>query len=278
MLLSNDTRRRGNFILTSMGLRRKGFFTPYDFLEDASWDQEPYEEVMSLFASRLERFRDFLGKIGANSVSYQRIAAEPGLPAWDTRFFSRLDGAALYTAMTEFRPERVVEIGSGHSTHFMARAIEDHDLGTWITCIDPAPRTSLAQLPVLQKRRVLDLSDVALFAELDPGDVVFVDSSHILQQGFDVDIILNRILPVLASGVIIHFHDIFLPYGYRSPWQSHRFNEQGALIGWLLTGKLDPLFASYYMWKDHSQAIDAACPDFPLNTSGNGGSLWLRVT
>ncbi len=277
--LFNETlRRRGNFILTSLGLREKGFYTPYNYLDTVDWAQQPYPAITRVFGENLAAFYDFLDTISSNEAALTKIASTPGQPAWNTRFISALDGAAIYSGIAKFRPSKIIEIGSGTSTHFMMRAIQDHALTTEVTCIDPAPRADITALDVVFHRRVLSPDDVGMFERLGAGDVLFVDSSHILQQGFDVDIILNRILPVLRPGVIVHFHDIFLPYGYQTPWQIHRFNEQTALVSWLITGKLRPLFASYFMWRDHSDAVRNCCPQLFLGGAGNGGTVWLEIT
>ncbi|MEM9435007.1 MAG: class I SAM-dependent methyltransferase [Pseudomonadota bacterium] len=273
-----SVRRRANFILTSLGLRLKGFYTPYDYLGQISWEQMPYDAVAEIFGAHAGSFYRFLDDISANEKWFLQIEGEHTLPDWRTRYISRLDGAAIYTGVSSFKPRKILEIGSGNSTHFMVRAIHDHKLATKITCIDPAPREDISFLGVEFLERTLSPSDAPLCAQLQPGDILFVDSSHILQQGFDVDIILNRILPLLKTGVYIHFHDIFLPYGYQSPWQCTRFNEQTALIPWLVTGRLEPVFASYFMWRDHAEAVRATCPNFQLYDEGNGGSLWLKVT
>src|SRR3546814_9518362 len=85
------------------------------------------------------------------------------------------------------------------STRFLCRAVADAGLGTEITAIDPAPRASLAGLPVQFVPAVMQTADPAVFAALQPGDVLFIDSSHILMPGTDVDWLFNRIPPALRS-------------------------------------------------------------------------------
>jgi hypothetical protein len=125
--------------------------------------------------------------------------------------------------------------------------------------------------------RALDHDHIESIKTLEANDILFVDSSHILQPEFDVDIILNRILPELRRGVIVHFHDIFLPFPYPPSWTPYRFNEQNALIPWLLSQRLDPVFASHYIWRNMNPQLRAISRRFPLDTADNGGSLWTRV-
>lgn len=276
MNLAVTAKRRANFILTSLNLRHKGFFTPYDYLRDAQWDVEPYPHILADFQSKTQNFMAFLACIADNEPYFAAMAADKTGPSWTSGFLSRLDAAAIYTGITHFKPARIIEIGSGNSTHFMARAISDHALDTKLTCIDPKPRVTLENLPVTFINHVLMPSHIDLFSRLEPDDVVFIDSSHIVQQGMDVDILFNRIFPILKSGVIVHLHDIFLPYGYPDHWEPYRFNEQLALMGWLTSGYFETLFPSHFVWRNLRDALRAICPGFCLDTPENGGTLWLR--
>ncbi len=275
-MLKSNLRNRANFLLTALGVRNKGFFTPYDYLSTISGVAEPYPDVAALFDRHQDNFKDFLQAIDTNEERF--LASDQGTPAinWESRFISRLDGATIYTAITRFRPRKIIEIGSGNSTFFMCRAIADLKLEASVRCIDPAPRIDIEELDVEIVRRTLRSSDVDLTDTLRPDDILFVDSSHILQEGFDLDIILNRILPRLSPGVIVHFHDIFLPYPYPPHWANYKFNEQGALVGWLLSDRFAPVFASHYVWRKMKAELRAICTRFPLDTEFNGGSLWLR--
>ncbi len=273
----SNIRMRANQLLSAVGVREKGFYTPYDYLDSVAWETSDYSEVRPFFRAAESHFRDFLGQIDENGPVFAAIRGDdPATPVWTSRFLSRLDAAAIYTFITAFRPKRVIEVGCGNSTLFMARAVRDHGLATRITCIDPAPRVPIDGLAVEFERRVLSPDDVAVFAALDAGDLVFIDSSHILQQGFDVDIILNRVLPSLKPGVLIHFHDIFLPYGYPRHWEGLRFNEQCALIPWIICGSLSPVFASHYVLRDMAPDLRRVSQEFPLWRNAAGGSLFLR--
>ena len=84
-------------------------------------------------------------------------------------------------------PGRIVEIGSGHSTRFMAQAVRDGGLPTRITCIDPAPRATLRKLAVEHRQALLRDADPGEFEALAAGDILFIDSSHIAMPGSDVD-------------------------------------------------------------------------------------------
>lgn len=275
--IKSDVFRRANFLLTALGLRKKGFYTPYNYLNMVPATSAPYPEVFD----HLDRFRSsyetILAILGSHEAYYLNTHKGAITPNWHSDYLSPLDAAGIYSFVAHYKPSRIIEIGSGNSTFFMARAVADHGLDTRITCIDPQPRVAISSLPVDIQRRALSIADIAQLSRLAAGDFLFVDSSHYLQPNFDVDIIFNRVLPRLKPGVIVHFHDIFLPFGYPSSWHHHRFNEQIGLIGWLLTGKLEPIFASHYIWREMQPQLTGACKSFAINTPANGGSLWVRV-
>src|SRR5258706_15196035 len=115
-------------------------------------------------------------------------------------------------------PQRIVEVGSGHSTRFMARAVADGKLGTRITAIDPAPRASLEGLNVRWLKHPVQPAEAALFEQLEERDILFIDSSHQLKPGSDVEFLLERVLPRIAKGVRVTFPAIFMPIPTLTPW------------------------------------------------------------
>ncbi len=147
-----------------------------------------------------------------------------------------------------------MEIGSGHSTRFLCRAVADGGLETAITAIDPAPRADLADLPLTLRRETLPLDDLAPFEDLQSGDFLLIDSSHILMPGSDVDFLLCRVLPLLPAGAWVQFHDIFLPEDYPGSWAWRGYNEQLGLVPLLQGGGWRVRFASHYV----STAMEAA--------------------
>jgi hypothetical protein len=116
---------------------------------------------------------------------------------------------------------------------------------------------------------------LAPFARLAAGDILFIDSSHILMPGTDVDFLLNEVLPTLPAGVLLHLHDIFLPDDYPASWGWRGYNEQAAIAA-LLDGRWEPLFASRYVVTRLSSLIrDGVIPQLPLLPGAFETSLWL---
>jgi len=140
--------------------------------------------------------------------------AESTEPRWINVWLPGLDAAALYAILRRLRPKRYFEVGSGHSTAFARRAIRDGDLATEIVSIDPAPRRAVESICDRVIREPLESISLELFDELEPGDVLFVDSSHYCFMNSDATVVFLEILPRLRSGVWVQLHDIFLPYDY----------------------------------------------------------------
>lgn len=261
-------------LATLLAGQPQGFFTPYRY---AAQVRPPgaYPAVEEAFRAAEPDFAKVLDLIDAHGPRLAGFDGPPPEPRWGQTWFPRLDGAAAYALVREQAPRQIVEVGSGHSTRMLARAAADAGQGTRITCIDPAPRAALKGLEVDWVRRILCPDDLALFEALGPGDVAFFDSSHILWPGSDVDMILNRILPVLAPGVMVHVHDVLLPDPYPEQWAWRGYTEQIGLAGWILSGAFAPVFSSAYALSRMDADSRPAVAALPLAKGALETSLWL---
>ncbi|HWI38869.1 MAG TPA: class I SAM-dependent methyltransferase [Burkholderiales bacterium] len=194
----------------------------------------------------------------------------PPQPRWNQDWFPRLDAAAAYAIVRKTKPRRIVEVGSGHSTRFLARAIADGALATRITCIDPEPRATIAGLDVDYLRSPVQSAPLGVF-DLHGGDILFIDSSHQVKPGSDLDFLLNRVLPRLPRGVRVHFHDIFLPDPYPPMWAWRRYNEQDALAR-LLEDGYAPEFSSHQAKK---AGLNGVLARLPLPPGALESSFWV---
>lgn len=148
----------------------------------------------------------------------------------DNSWFAWGDGLFLHLMLRYARPRRVVEVGSGFSSLVLLDTSERFfDNRVRLTFIEPNAerlrsrlRPGDAVLARVVERRVQDV-DLALFRELTAGDILFVDSSHVSKVGSDVNRLLFAVLPELAPGVLVHFHDI--PYPFEDPreWIEYGF-------------------------------------------------------
>ena len=205
-----------------------------------------------------------------------RTTATAPAPRWGQGWFPALDAAVAYTMVRRHQPRRIVEIGSGHSTRFLAQAVADGQLDTEILCIDPAPR---APLPPVVTHRAAPLQSTELdwVDDLNTGDVLFIDSSHVAMPATDVDLLFAEILPRLPAGTLVHIHDIFLPDDYPADWHWRGYNESlpaAMLVG---LGGFRPLFASHYAATRLAPALAASViADLPRPIQAPDTSLWLE--
>lgn len=201
-----------------------------------------HQEINQLLEGRRDSYQALLQQC----LNYQdQLAAIPRhttdsvMPHWHNPMFSGMDAVILYCALAIYRPQRYIEIGSGHSTRFARLSVTTNQLSTQIISIDPRPRAQIAALVDEHIRQPLEETDLSIFTTLEPGDILFVDNSHRLFMNSDTCVVFLEILPRLKPGVIIHFHDITLPFDYPPQWQARYYSEQYMLAVQLLAGWRD---------------------------------------
>jgi hypothetical protein len=201
--------------------------------------------------------------------------------------FASIDGEALYCFVRHFQPRRIIEIGSGNSTLLTAQAIRRNreltaDYSCDYTVIDPFPNRAIrGGLNGLSRIIADPVQRVPLdtFRELQSGDILFIDSSHVLKIGSDVHFEFLELLPRLNPGVIIHVHDIFLPAEYPRWWVMKEFRfwtEQYLLQAFLaFNTAFEILFATSYLHMQHPDRLEAAFASYS-RTKVWPGSFWMR--
>lgn len=260
---------------TILGLKARGFFIPYRYADSVA--EQGYPALRPHFEAAEPDFNQVLSRIDEHGDPLRRILAGEGPARFDQDWFPRLDAAAAYAIVRRERPSRIVEIGSGHSTRFMARAVSDGALETRIICIDPAPRAPLRHLGIEHVPALLRDADPLVFELLGARDILFIDSSHIAIPGTDVDRLFLDVLPRLANGVLVHVHDITLPDGYPEEWAWRGYNEQ-LLVGALLQGGgYELLFASHFVQSTLRSALArGVLAEIPISPGAHETSLWMR--
>jgi hypothetical protein len=183
------------------------------------------------------------------SVYADDLAAIPRDASWDTLhwtngYISGLDGAAIYGLIRSRRPARYIEVGSGFSTMFAARARDDGRLSMNITSIDPHPRTAVDSLCDRVVRQPLESADLGLFRELSAGDMVFMDGSHRVFMNSDAVAFFLDVLPELPDGVIVGIDDMLLPADYFPDWADRYYSEQYLLVLTVKRGPAPPIRAA----------------------------------
>jgi len=201
---------------------------------------------------------------------------------YENDWYSYADGIILYSMIRYLTPQRIIEIGSGFSSAVMLDTNElffDNQIN--LTFIEPYPErlysllndNDIKQTSILQSD--IQLVNLDNFKKLHAGDILFVDSSHVVKTGSDVNYILFEILPLLNSGVLIHFHDVFYPFEYPKEWvlEGRNWNEDYFLKAFLINNsKFEIRLFADYIQKLHREAFMS----MPLSLKSTGQNLWIE--
>jgi hypothetical protein len=198
--------------------------------------------------------------------------------------YSYTDAIMLYSIIRHFKPANIVEIGSGFSS-CATLDINELFFSNRINCtfIEPYPEllNSLIRKEDQSENKIIvskvQETDIEIYTSLNANDILFIDSSHIMKMGSDLQYILFNILPKLKEGVIIHFHDIFYPFEYPKKWITENFyawNEIYVLRAFLTNNNaMEILIFNHYLTIVHKKWFEE---NMPLCLNNPGGSLWLR--
>lgn len=240
-------------------------------------NEEGQINLLSRFSSE---FKEEYEKLPRNrtSVPYQYYVNNGAVKS--------VDGEILYCIIRYFKPRKIFEIGSGYSTYLSAQAIlknkEDNGHECELIAVEPYPNDVLkAGFPGLSKLISTKIQDIPLseFGKLKENDILFIDSSHVLKIGSDVQYEYLEILPRLSKGTIVHVHDIFLPAEYPKEWvlKDYRFwTEQYLLQAFLAFNEsFEVLWAGSYMHLKYPNKLEEAFSSYKRDERWPG-SFWMR--
>ena len=227
-----------------------------------------------------------------HTVSHEPAHQRPTAPHWNNIWFSVLDAASLMGFLLSRRPKRYMEIGSGNSTKFARHSTQAGQLPTTITSVDPQPRAEIDAICDRVIRKPLEECDVAIFDELDAGDILSFDGSHRVFTNSDVTVFFFEVLPRLKPGILVHIHDIFLPADYTPAWNKRFYSEQYLLGAMLLCGAppFRVILPNYFVCTDEALServlrifqAEAGGRDIPFRYPNRaalpGVSFWLQTT
>ncbi len=204
---------------------------------------------------------------------YNRATADQWGPG-----FGAIESQVLHCVMRSFAPRRIIEIGSGVSTACMSESVrmneQDGKPRSEITCIEPFPRPVFSSLRgVRHIKQLCQQVPLSLYRELESGDLLFIDSSHAVKTGSDVVKIYLEIIPNLAPGVIIHIHDVYLPYVYPRDALTHVFGwQEMAMLAALLTNndRLSVLTCLSALHYDCAAALQEVLSDYRPQANDHG--------
>jgi Methyltransferase domain len=202
-------------------------------------------------------------------------------PNWDNGMLPALDAIALYSLLALREPSLYIEVGSGNSTKFARRAVDDQQLATKVVSVDPHPRAECDRICDEIIREPFERIDLGLFDRVGPGDVVFLDGSHRCFTNSDATVFFIDVMPFLPSGALVHIHDIWLPDDYPPAWNDRYYSEQYPLATWLLAGgsTYEVLLPNHFISQDpelHGILEPIWSDPHMAGAETHGCSFWLR--
>ena len=299
-MLAPLQRRVVNHLLTNFSFwqRRGVHIVPNHFyqpipdtrtLKDELWDER---SALAGLRMNLGRQLELLAHFAAEfKGEYEALPRERTAVAHqyfvNNKAFESVDAEILYCMIRHFKPRRIFEIGSGNTTYLSAQAVLKNEAESGKACdlvaFEPYPNEVLrAGFPGLSRLVETRAQDIPLekFAELDEGDILFIDSSHVLKIGSDVQRLYLEILPRLNKGVLVHVHDIFLPAEYPREWvvgEHYFWNEQYLLQAFLAFNYTFKIrWAASYMHLSHPDQLAAAFNSYDRSTTWPG-SFWMST-
>lgn len=262
-------------------VRTRGRWDRPSSMAGVSWDLAAMEERLSrLLAAHGGELGDLPPFEEAKALGYG-----PG--------FTRLDAQLLYLIVRELKPGRLLEVGSGLSTYYAARALErnrEEGAPGRITCIDPYSGDRVRDLPGVEvvRREVQDVTP-GEFRVLEEGDVLFIDSTHVVKVGGDVAHLYLEVVPSLAPGVVIHSHDIHFPRNTPHPAEAYvldakwpRYWTEAMLLQAFLAfnREFEILLSASILRHEDEDLLERTVPGYrpvvPRDFDTHAGSLWYR--
>jgi hypothetical protein len=266
------------------------FYSPFPDLADyhrrAPSLRDPHRELVGVDLREAEQLalvdvlaRELAGG-GCDLVEHEERGGERRY--WlDNPAYAHGDGVVLHAMLRHLRPGRVVEVGSGYSSALILDTVERWLPGTAVAFVEPHPelveglmRADDARRVTIHRRPVQDV-EPAVFATLEPGDVLFIDSTHVVKAGSDVNHLFFEVLPRLQTGVWVHLHDIFFPFEYPEAWvrEGRAWHEAYLLRAFL---SYNPAFVIRWfqdmLWARHRSALER----LPWVDKNPGANIWLE--
>lgn len=230
-----------------------------------------YEENMNLMTEITSKYIDDWNPLDYdNSINFCKN------PKYNVSY-PEYDAFILYCLIRHFKPKNIIEIGSGMSTRVMIDAMTIENIHINITCIDKYTtddiKNNLRKLNINFIDEDIISTDLSIFNTLGENDICFIDSSHVLKNYGDVELEYLNILPSLNKNVIVHIHDIFLPYNYPVMW----------ILDWKCVLTEQQLLGAYL--HNNSKVEILSANNYNSNNNKNipdkieykhGGSLWFK--
>ena len=250
-------------------------------------NDHPHARLLNLIKDNLSTYNQILKKTldykdAFSGITEDKMTKNDIDPGWNNNYLPGLDIIILYSLLSQLKPSKYLEVGSGTSTKVAYKARKENSLNYEIISIDPSPRKNISKVADKIYQQNVQEMNSGMAQTLEKDDVLFFDGTHLLFPNSDVMWFFLEILPNLKKGVVVHLHDVYLPYDYPDFMLKRYYNEQYVLATLLLNNpeKYEILSPNYFIYSDKAlhHLLD---PIWELETLKNveqhGGSFWLRV-
>jgi hypothetical protein len=262
-------------------LLRRHFYSPVPQLEELPPDTFQRRSPLPGIAWDMDRYQSLLRDLAPLLTEF---TPPPGF-FWDNPMYGPVESEILYALVRRHKPNRIVELGSGFSSLIIAagcRKNASEGEHCRYVAFDPFARDFVKEgIDGMDSLGAVGATEVRQeeFEALAESDILFIDTTHTVKVGGDVNRVLLEVLPKLASGVLVHVHDIFLPYEYpREFFEKQLFWQEQYLLQGLLAENpsLEVLFPAYAVVRERPDLIKAL---IPMHERPSGpGAFWIRRT
>jgi len=260
---------------------------PVDMKPRYGYGLPPHKQLYDIIDAERNTYRVLIDAALSNQNEIAEIqdsskVTDSKLPGWNNGFLPGLDIIAIYTMISFYKPKRYVEVGSGNSTKVAFKVKQEQHNSLEITSIDPMPRAEIDQLADVVIRKPFEDIDYQKVLNLEAGDILFIDNSHRILPNSDSMVFYMEIFPQLNKGVIVHIHDIYLPYDYPQFMCDRFYTEQYGLAMYVMANpkRYKTIFPCYFVSEDEELAKQLEPiwnHDNLKEVERHGGSYWLQI-
>ncbi len=260
---------------------------PVDMKPRYGYGLPPHKQLYDIIDAERNTYRALIDAALSNQNEIAEIqdsskVTDSKLPGWNNGFLPGLDIIAIYTMISFYKPKRYVEVGSGNSTKVAFKVKQEQHNSLEITSIDPMPRAEIDQLADVVIRKPFEDIDYQIVLNLEAGDILFIDNSHRILPNSDSMVFYMEIFPQLNKGVIVHIHDIYLPYDYPQFMCDRFYTEQYGLAMYVMANpkRYKTIFPCYFLSEDEELAKQLEPiwnHDNLKEVERHGGSYWLQI-
>ena len=260
---------------------------PVDMKPRYGYGLPPHKQLYDIIDAERNTYRAFIDAALSNQNEIAEIqdsskVTDSKLPGWNNGFLPGIDIIAIYTMISYYKPKRYVEVGSGNSTKVAFKVKQEQHNSLEITSIDPMPRAEIDQLADVVIRKPFEDIDYQKVLNLEAGDILFIDNSHRILPNSDSMVFYMEIFPQLNKGVIVHIHDIYLPYDYPQFMCDRFYTEQYGLAMYVMANpqRYKTIFPCYFVSEDEELAKQLEPiwnHDNLKEVERHGGSYWLQI-